>query len=414
MRCTVTTLSLPLRTCWSLATSVSCAVKSTVLVARFCPSRSRTPLRDAPRCKWPPVPTKQHVRYIANNCIANSSGFKPFMEYAGSYALYNYYLVDPAKGLDYDNLRLIRAFEHGLHHDSSEAGFVLVHIDMVKNSGPLVAGVVKSFEAADKSTTSADAVEVRKSLNDGLNDILGAMKKINAVMETMWGKSKPTEYTSFRTFIFGITSQSMFPNGVVYEGMNDGKPMSFRGESGANDSMVPLMDNFLQVPMPETPLTEILQDFRQYRPSNHKAFLMYAKERSIELDLKTYALGLKGAPPPASEEEADLLRESRSLWLQILNQVRDFRWRHWCFAREYILKRTSHPTATGGSPIVTWLPNQLFAVLEEMVQTNKTGEADGKGLGKVADEVMEGALRQRDTLRKEFNKYCEERGVGRS
>jgi hypothetical protein len=33
--------------------------------------------------------------------------------------------------------------------------------------------------------------------------------------------------------------------------------------------------------------------------------------------------------------------------------VRDFRWRHWCFTREYILKHTSHPTATGGSPIVT-------------------------------------------------------------
>lgn len=53
----------------------------------------------------------------------------------------------------------------------------------------------------------------------------------------MWGKSKPGDYTSFRTFIFGITSQSMFPNGVVYEGVSE-EPMSFRGESGANDSMV--------------------------------------------------------------------------------------------------------------------------------------------------------------------------------
>lgn len=54
----------------------------------------------------------------------------------------------------------------------------------------------------------------------------------------MWKNSKPGEYISFRTFIFGITSQSMFPNGVVYEGINDNKPMFFRGESGANDSMV--------------------------------------------------------------------------------------------------------------------------------------------------------------------------------
>ena len=52
----------------------------------------------------------------------------------------------------------------------------------------------------------------------------------------MWRKSKPNDYNSFRTFIFGITKQSMFPQGVVYEGVSE-EPMSFRGESGANDSM---------------------------------------------------------------------------------------------------------------------------------------------------------------------------------
>jgi indoleamine 2,3-dioxygenase len=60
---------------------------------------------------------------------------------------------------------------------------------------------------------------------------------ITLTIPAMWDKSKPKGYTMFRTFIFGITSQSMFPNGVVYEGVSD-EPMSFRGESGANDSMV--------------------------------------------------------------------------------------------------------------------------------------------------------------------------------
>lgn len=47
-----------------------------------------------------------------------------------------------------------------------------------------------------------------------------------------------------------------------------------------------------------------------------------------------------------------MLEENKVLYLHALNQVRDFRWRHWCFTREYILKKTTHPTATGGSPIV--------------------------------------------------------------
>ena len=56
-------------------------------------------------------------------------------------------------------------------------------------------------------------------------------------LQGMWRKSKPGEYNNFRTFIFGITKQSMFPHGVVYEGVSE-EPLSFRGESGANDSMV--------------------------------------------------------------------------------------------------------------------------------------------------------------------------------
>ncbi|KAF3761105.1 hypothetical protein M406DRAFT_93945 [Cryphonectria parasitica EP155] len=331
--------------------------------------------------------------------VAELTGFLPFMEYAGSYALYNYRLEDPAKGMDYDNLRLIRAFEHGLDPKSSEAGFVLVHIDMVKSSGPLVSGVVEALQAAHES---------REALNDAMRKMLGAMIKINATMETMWMKSKPLDYTTFRTFIFGITSQSMFPNGVVYEGINDGKPMSFRGESGANDSMIPTMDNFLQIPMPETPLTEILKDFRKYRPSNHRAFLKHVRDRSIEVNMREFALQLSNADPKAEQDEE--VWESRRLWLQLLNQVRDFRWRHWCFGKEYILKMTSHPTATGGSPIITWLPNQLSAVLRDM--NFVAGQIGEEKLGGKVRDIMDLVRRQEDTLKKEVAKYCAERGEG--
>lgn len=101
--------------------------------------------------------------------------------------------------------------------------------------------------------------------------------------------------------------------------------------------------------------------------------------------------------------------ESRRLFLRLLNEVRDFRWRHWCFGKEYILKMTSHPTATGGSPIVTWLPNQLTAVLNDMKNiAERVGE---EGLGEGCADIMDLVRRQEATLRKEVAKYCEERGV---
>jgi indoleamine 2,3-dioxygenase len=56
----------------------------------------------------------------------------------------------------------------------------------------------------------------------------------------------------------------------------------------------------------------------------------------------------------------------------------------------------------------------LEAVLEEMVNihANTTKEHEG-GLGSVCEDLMEAAIRQRDTLRKEVDKYCAERGVQR-
>lgn len=98
------------------------------------------------------------------------------MEYAGSYALFNYRLEDPSKGLEYSNLRLIRAFEHGLDPTSSEAGFVLVHVDMVRNSGPLVAGVVAALDACSMND--------RLRFDAGLEKVVQSMTKVNQVMES--------------------------------------------------------------------------------------------------------------------------------------------------------------------------------------------------------------------------------------
>ena len=99
------------------------------------------------------------------------------MEYAGSYALFNYRLEDPSLGMEYSNLRLIRAFEHGLDPYSSEAGFVLVHVDMVKNSGHLVEGAVGTISACSNTD--------RKAFDEGMKMVVQAMLNVNTVMDSM-------------------------------------------------------------------------------------------------------------------------------------------------------------------------------------------------------------------------------------
>ena len=182
----------------------------------------------------------------------------------------------------------------------------------------------------------------------------------------------------------------MFPDGVVYEGVSEA-PLSFRGESGANDSMIPLCDNLLQISMPATPLTDILKDFRSYRPGNHREFLEWVDRASQSCNFKTYAV-----------DDA----EGAALYVAALDQVRDFRWRHWCFAKEYILRTTAHPTATGGSPIVTWLPNQLQAVLTQLVEAAVRCEK-----GWWLDGVLDNARSQQRKLEKEVSEYCMRKGM---
>lgn len=100
----------------------------------------------------------------------------PFLSYAAGYALFNYFLAEQSKGLDYSNLRLVRGFENGIDPKSSEAGFILTHVDMVKMSGGLISGAVRVVDTLEQGGS-------RSEVNDGFREILEAMEKIEASME---------------------------------------------------------------------------------------------------------------------------------------------------------------------------------------------------------------------------------------
>jgi len=114
--------------------------------------------------------------------MANLVGFQPYMEYAGSYALYNYRLLDPALGLTYDNIEPIRAFENGLDRTSSEAGFVLTHVDMVKESPELVAGAMNTLKGAEHYLAYGD----KQLFKDGLKGVVNSLTRINRVLESLF------------------------------------------------------------------------------------------------------------------------------------------------------------------------------------------------------------------------------------
>ncbi|CAO3599912.1 unnamed protein product [Absidia cylindrospora] len=315
--------------------------------------------------------------------VAKKISNKPFLEYALSYVLYNYQRLNPLGDLIFDNLALIRAFSG----NKSEKGFILNHVTMVAHTPKLVKYAVAALEAAENKD--------RACFNQQLSGLNDTYETINNEMEMMWTRSLPVDYLSFRTFIMGTKNQPMFPDGVTYEGVSD-QPIVHRGESGANDSIVPLADNLLQITMPENPMTIVLKDFRTYRPTNHREFLEHIQDRAKQVELKKFAL-----QDP----------NSAALYLSNVDQVRAFRYRHWNFNKEYVIKHTDHPVATGGSPIVKWLPNQLGAVLDLLnevgsgIDHGKLTEANKirvDGIGKRAAAQKRYLTREVEKLEKKF------------
>ncbi|KAI5477907.1 hypothetical protein MNV49_005800 [Pseudohyphozyma bogoriensis] len=330
------------------------------------------------------------------NALAEHLGHYPYMEYASSYALVNFRRVNSGgcapgklgdlKTWETDNLRIIRAFED---HDGSEAGFILVHISMVAYTGMLVT-------AAEKVLDGAVATD-RAAFNAGLKELNDVYTKINEVMDTMWGWSRPIDYLKFRSFIFGTGPKklnSMFPEGVLYEGVSD-EPMSFRGESGANDSIVPLGDNLLQITahLPKNALADILRDFRKYRPSAQRDYVEGLEHRAVNADIAAFA-------------EKD--PESLALYICNVDQIRDIRERHWRFTKEYIIKRTDHPIATGGSPILEYLPQNLTVVLDVLSaacdKLPSSSDLSDKALAHKVEEIRARAVLQKKLLGEEVER----------
>ncbi|KAN0065914.1 hypothetical protein ACQY0O_001047 [Thecaphora frezii] len=300
--------------------------------------------------------------------LADKLGHFPYMEYASSYALTNYRIKDSnhqgtAGKYSFDNMELIRAFEDAA---GSERGFILVHIEMVSYTGKLVSAT----EDALRAVTNNDVA----GLEDAFERLLVAYRKINLSMETMWGRSLPSDYLKYRSFIFGTGPKKMnghFPNGVVYEGVSD-EPMYFRGESGANDSIVPTGDNLLEITahMPDNHLTKTLRDFRNYRPKNQREFLQQLEVRATLAGVRNFAMETSGSA------------RTKALYILLVDQIREFRNRHWMFTKSYIIQRTTYDIATGGSPILQYLPNNLDTVLRVLEESYADfGAKDEQALG---------------------------------
>ncbi|HVY53372.1 MAG TPA: hypothetical protein VHA13_02515 [Gammaproteobacteria bacterium] len=259
----------------------------------------------------------------------------PVLSYA-SYALHNWQRLNQDLPVQLGNIALLQNFLGGV----DEEWFVLVHIDIEAKAAKALQALIPAQEAA--SNNSSDR------LLKCLSEIQQSMLDVCDTLDRMPEKCDPyVYYHRVRPYIHGWKNHPALPNGVIYENCFDNQPQFFRGETGAQSSIIPALDAVLGITHQADELSIYLKEMQDYMPYEHRAFLNNLVEKgSIRSFIaKTYSV------VPA-------LRESYNNCIDLM--VR-FRLTHLKYAALYIQKQSqdiaNNPNAvgTGGTPFMSYL-----------------------------------------------------------
>ena len=264
----------------------------------------------------------------------------PILSYA-SYALNNWKLQDVNKPFDLENIRILQNFLGGMDED----WFIMIHI-AIEHEAKEILNNLKTYYLDQNEDQSY------------LENALVSIKKINQIMNRMPEKCDPfIYYNRVRPYIFGWKNNPATPNGVIYEDVEEygGNPQLFRGETGAQSSIVPALDALLGVTHSNDPLKEYLDEMRLYMPKEH---------RNLLNDLDQWS----------ENNRSNSITEDSSVVLsdEIIKEVHAFRNKHLEYARIYIHEQSlsnqnnSNVVGTGGTPFMKYLDKHL----QETVPSN--------------------------------------------
>ena len=282
-------------------------------------------------------PNESIPSVLANPWVkaAKNQGRPPILSYA-SYCLDNWSLIDPDESISLENVGLINNFLGGVDED----WFVTIHV-CIENAAADAMAACAAISMLNTDSPENESIEFLKR-------IIISMKKVNEIFARMPEKCDPyIYYHRVRPFIFGTKDNPDLKNGLIYKGEFENKPQFFRGETGAQSSIIPSLDGALQITHTKDHLRHYLNEMRDYMPPKHREFMEVLEKNS---QVKKIING-----------SAKLT----SLYNDCLEEIRVFRAMHLEYAGTYIFKQAqiknpfgrggSTITGTGGTPFMAYL-----------------------------------------------------------
>ncbi|TSC71011.1 MAG: indoleamine 2,3-dioxygenase [Parcubacteria group bacterium Gr01-1014_70] len=261
----------------------------------------------------------------------------PVLSYA-SYALTNWYRNNPEKLVQLGNIGVAQEFLGGM----DEMWFVLIHVAIEAAAGKVIHALWRAQIAAYQENKEEVADELHKA---GLG-----LEEMCHILGRMPEKCDPyIYYHRVRPYLFGWKDNPLLSDGIVYEGCFGNQPQKFRGETGAQSSILPALDAFLGVRHQENELSYYLSEMLEYMPHIHREFVYFLQlgDPSEEPILRKYA---------RKNEQVQFEYD------HCITFVASFRGLHYGFARDYIANQAAkavitNPThvGTGGTPFLEYL-----------------------------------------------------------
>jgi len=283
----------------------------------------------------PPVLTLPTRLAVPWHQIAQSLGRPPVLSYS-SYALHNFFRFDPSREIECGNLGLIQDFLGGI----DEEWFILIHVEIERKAAPAMAELHACLDAAEAG--EGERLEVL------LSRVESSLRSIHATLRRMPEWCDPyIYYHRVRPYIHGWKNHPDLPDGVIYEGVDayGGRPQQFRGETGAQSSIVPALDAMLGVTHYEDALSLYLREMRAYMPPAHRGFIESLEGRA---PIRAFVKRFDG-------------QALTSVFNACTQALEDFRSLHLEYAASYIFhqaqtnSKNPHAVGTGGTPFMEYL-----------------------------------------------------------
>ena len=257
--------------------------------------------------------------------ISEKLGRPPILSYA-SYCLDNWHKINDDEGVNLNNVALNYNFLGGIDED----WFVTIHVCIEHAANLAIASAFNIALAYQQNTAD------EKTLLKELTNIKTSMLEVNHIFRKMPEKCDPyIYYHRVRPYIFGWKNNPSLPEGLVYEGCFDDKPQLFRGETGAQSSIVPALDALLSVVHEKDELREYLDEMKSYMPPSHRELIKFIEDHSqVKTDIKNN-------------------EELIALFDDCCQEISIFRSQHLQYAADYIHNQNTKNTlfGTGGSKV---------------------------------------------------------------